>query len=113
MSKFLIKANYTAPTGVKGLLTDGGSSRRESVVRLIEGLGGKLEAFYYAYGDTDVYAIIDAPDAITAIAVSLNVNASGFVSVSTVPLITPEELDQATKMQVAYRPPGVGEELGV
>ena len=59
--KFLVKASYTAD-GARGLLKEGGTARREAVRKLVEGLGGKVEAFYYAYGDVDAYIITDLPD---------------------------------------------------
>ena len=71
-----------------------------------QGLGGTLEAFYFAFGDTDVFALADAPDNITAAAVSLAVSASGAVHTKITALLTPEEVDQATKKSVSYRPPG-------
>lgn len=105
MAKFLIKASYTA-AGTKGLLKEGGSSRKASVEKMIKGLGGNLEVFYYAFGETDVYGICDFPNAATAAAASLAINASGAVSSSLVPLLTVEEIDQACKQSVAYRAPG-------
>jgi uncharacterized protein with GYD domain len=105
MPKFLIKASYNAD-GAKGLIKEGGSARRAAVQKLIEGLGGKLEAFYFAYGDDDAIVIIDVPEAATGLALSLAVNASGALRLSTTPLITVEELDAASKKSVAYRPPG-------
>jgi uncharacterized protein with GYD domain len=105
MAKLLIKASYTAE-GAKGLLKEGGTGRRAAVQKLIEGVGGKMEAFYFAYGDADAYLIIDAPDATDAIALSLAVNASGVVNLSTTPLITAEEMDAACKKNVNYRAPG-------
>ena len=73
---------------------------------MIEGLGGKVEAFYFAYGDADAYVITDVPDATAGLAVSLAVNASGAVRIATIPLITPEEIDAASKRAVTYRAPG-------
>jgi uncharacterized protein with GYD domain len=105
MSKYLIKGSYLAE-GAKGLLKEGGSKRRAIVREVVEGPGGKLEAFYYAFGDTDVFAIIDVPDATAASAFSLTVGATGAVQVSTVPLISPEEVDQACKKSIKYRSPG-------
>ena len=72
----------------------------------VAGLGGTLEAFYYAFGDDDVYVIADLPDNVTAAAVSLAVGASGGARLKTVALVTPEEIDAATEKAVAYRPPG-------
>jgi len=105
MAKFLMKTSFT-PEGAKGLVKEGGSGRRASIQKLIEGLGGKVEAFYFAYGEHDAYAIADLPDTATVVALSLAVNASGAVRLSTVPLITPEEMDAAAKKSVGYRPPG-------
>jgi uncharacterized protein with GYD domain len=105
MPKFLIKASYTSE-GAKGLLKEGGTGRRAAVAKLIEGMGGKVEAFYFAYGEDDAYIICDLPDSTSGLAVSLAVNASGAVRLSTIPLITPEEIDAASKKSVAYRAPG-------
>jgi uncharacterized protein with GYD domain len=73
---------------------------------MIEDLGGKLEAFYFAFGDVDVYTIVGVPDSVTAAAISLAVNQSGVVTVKNVVLISPEDMDKASKKAVDYRPPG-------
>ena len=105
MPKFMIKVSYTTE-GTQGLLKEGGTGRRAAVQKLIESLGGKVEVFYFAYGEDDAYVITDVPDATSALAVSLAVNASGAVRLSTIPLITPEEIDAACKKSVPYRAPG-------
>jgi uncharacterized protein with GYD domain len=105
MPKFLLKASYT-PEGIKGLLREGGTGRRSAVEQLAQGLGGSIEAFYYALGEDDVYVITDFPDNVTAVAVSSAVNAAGAVHLTTIPLVTAEEVDEATKKSVDYRPPG-------
>ena len=105
MAKFLIKASYNAD-GVKGLMKEGGSKRRAAVTKLVESLGGKVEAFYYAYGPDDAFIITELPDATTGVALSLAVNASGAVRLSTTPLLTPEEIDAASKKTVKYKAPG-------
>ncbi len=105
MPKFLIKASYN-PDGVRGLIKDGGSKRRAVVQKLLEGLGGKLEAFYYAYGADDAVIIADLPDATSGVALSLTVNATGSVRLETIPLITPEEIDAASKKSIDYKVPG-------
>jgi uncharacterized protein with GYD domain len=105
MPKFLIKASYSAD-GVRGLIKEGGSKRRAVVQKLIEGMGGKLEAFYYAYGEDDALIIADLPDAGTSLAISLTVNASGAVRLATTPLVTPEEIDAASKKTIDYKAPG-------
>jgi uncharacterized protein with GYD domain len=105
MPKYLIQANYVGE-GLKGLLKEGGSSRRAVVEKALGSVGGRIEAFYYAFGDTDVFVITDMPDNITAAAVSLIVNAPGTVSAKITVLLTPEEIDAATKVTATYRAPG-------
>ena len=105
MPKFLFAASYTQD-GVKGVQSAGGSSRRDAIAKMKEGMGGKLESFYFAFGDTDAYVIVDAPDTEAATAVALAVNASGGATVKTVVLLTPEEVDAAAQRSVDYRPPG-------
>ena len=60
MPKYLAHVSYTGE-GLKGLLKDGGTKRREVVVQLAKSLGGKLEAIYYALGEDDLFYIgVDA-----------------------------------------------------
>ena len=61
MPKYLLHANYVGD-GIKGLLKEGGTSRKAAAEQAIKSLGGKVEAFYYAFGDTDVYVIAELPD---------------------------------------------------
>jgi uncharacterized protein with GYD domain len=105
MPTFMIKASYTTE-GTRGLLKEGGTARRAAIQKLVEGIGGKVEAFYFAFGEDDAYVITDVPDVASGLAVSLAVNASGAVRLSTIPLITPEEIDAASKKSVPYRAPG-------
>jgi len=105
MAKYLIQANYVGE-GIKGLLKEGGSSRRKVVDELMASVGGKTESFYFAFGDTDAFVIVDVPDNVTAAAVALTVGASGLVNLKTTVLMTPEEVDQAIKKSPSYRAPG-------
>ena len=70
MPKYLVKASYTAQ-GARGVASEGGSSRRDAVKSATESVGGTMEAFYFAFGETDVYGICEMPDAVTAAAASL------------------------------------------
>ncbi|HLW46725.1 MAG TPA: GYD domain-containing protein [bacterium] len=105
MPKFLIHASYTSD-GIKGILKGGGSARRAAAQQACESVDGRLEAFYFAFGEHDVYAIIDAPDSVSMAAAALAINASGAVHTRTTALLTPEEIDQAAKKRVRYSPPG-------
>jgi uncharacterized protein with GYD domain len=105
MAKYLFEAHYT-PDGAKGVAREGGSARRAALAKMAESLGGKLETFHFAFGGVDAYVIVEAPDNVTAAAVALAVNQSGAAGVKTVVLISPEEMDKASKKSVEYRPPG-------
>jgi uncharacterized protein with GYD domain len=105
MAKYLIQGNYTAE-GIKGVLKEGGTGRKEAVSAALKGLGGRIESMYYAFGDTDVYLIVEAPDNVTAAALAMGVAATGTVGIKTTVLLTIEEVDQATKKTLSYRPAG-------
>lgn len=105
MAKYLVKANYNQ-SGLKGLLAEGGSSRRAALTSTVESLGGTLESLYYAFGDTDLYAIADLPDDASAAAFSLQISAAGAIGVNMTVLVAPETIDEASKKELSYRPPG-------
>ena len=109
MSKYLFQSTY-AGEGAKGVLGEGGSSRRAAVEKAIGSVGGSVEAFYYAFGDTDLFTIVDLPDNVTAAALSLIANAAGTSAVKVTVLLTAEEIDEAAKQAAgkaaSYRPPG-------
>lgn len=105
MAKYLIAAKYNSD-GVKGILKEGGSGRRQAVDNLVASVGGKVEAFYYAFGDVDAYVVVDVPDNISIAAVAFTVGASGLVTIKTTVLLTTDEVDQAIKKSPAYRAPG-------
>ncbi len=105
MSKYLIEASYTTE-GVKGVLKEGGSGRRAAIEQLITSAGGKLESFYFVFGDDDVVVVVDMPDNATMAAVSLAVSAAGGASTAVRVLLTPEEVDAAAKKTIDYRAPG-------
>jgi uncharacterized protein with GYD domain len=105
MARYLFSASYTTD-GVRGLMKEGGSARREAVRQGVEAAGGRLEGFYYTFGKEDVIVIAEVPDNVTAAALSLTISATGSVGIRTTVLLTPEEIDEATKKSVSYRPPG-------
>lgn len=105
MAKILYHGSYSVE-GVKGLVRDGGTGRRKAVEELVASAGGKLEALYWAFGGEDVYLIADVPDNATAAAVSIAVGATGAIDLKTVVLLTAEEVDEATRKSLSYRPPG-------
>ncbi len=105
MPKYLWQASYTAE-GARGLLKEGGSKREKAVEEALKSVGGKLDAFYYSFGDADVFIIADLPDNISVAGASLAVTASGAAVTKTTVLLTPKDIDAACKKHWRYRPPG-------
>lgn len=105
MAKYLWQVSYTVD-GIKGLRKEGGSSRVATIKKLVDSRGGKLESFYFAFGDSDVYVIAELAGNVEASAVSLAIGASGAASIKTTVLLSPDEVDAASKVDVGYRAPG-------
>jgi uncharacterized protein with GYD domain len=105
MAKFLSQATYTSE-GLKGLIKEGASARVEALKKLMASVGAKIESMYWAFGDTDLFLIWEAPDNATAAALSLVTNAAGAAKTKITVLLTAEEVDAARKKSVDYRPPG-------
>jgi uncharacterized protein with GYD domain len=105
MPKYLIQASYTAE-GLKGVLHEGGTARRQVVERTVESLGGRVEQMYFAFGETDVYIVADLPSNAACAAFGLTASAAGAVRTNTVVLLTAEEIDEATRQKVQYQAPG-------
>ncbi|MEU2434427.1 GYD domain-containing protein [Streptomyces sp. NPDC007861] len=105
MPKYLVQASYTAE-GTKGLLAEGGTGRRQAVERVLGSCGGTLEWMYFAFGDDDLYCVVDMPDDVSMIATAMAVRATGAVRSKAVPLISPEDIDAAARKSVDFRAPG-------
>jgi uncharacterized protein with GYD domain len=105
MPRYLVEATYF-PEGLNGLLKEGGSRRRVAVEELFMSLGGKLEAFYFSFGEKDVFIIGELPDNATAAALSIRVTATRAADCKTTVLLTPQEVDVAVQKTGIYRPPG-------
>ena len=105
MPKYLVHGSYTQE-GLKGLLKEGGSKRREAVEQAARGLGGSVDDFYFALGKDDFFVILDMPGIVDLSALALAVNAAGTAKTKVTVLITPAEVDQAVEKKVSYRAPG-------
>lgn len=105
MPKYLLQARYSTE-GIRGLVKDSASGRRADVQAAVRAVGGRVDAFYYAFGEEDVIIILDLPDHITAAAVALTTSGTGAVHVRTTPLLTVEDVDKALEIKVQYRTPG-------
>jgi uncharacterized protein with GYD domain len=105
MAKYLWQVNYTQE-GMQGVLKEGGTGRREMIEKLAANMGGTIESFNFAFGDNDIIIIGDFPSNVDVAALAMTVGAAGAASLKTTVLLTPEEIDQATKKSVDYRAPG-------
>ena len=105
MPKFLLTGSYSVD-GVNRLIEQGGSKRRQEVEQAVNAAGGRLEALYWAFGEDDVYCIVDLPNSLSMAALSLASAAAGLIRPKTVVLMTPEEVDEATKQSSDIRAPG-------
>jgi uncharacterized protein with GYD domain len=105
MAKYLFTGSYTA-AGIKGVLAEGGSRRRDVVARLAESAGGSLESFYWGFGGDDFHIIVDLPTAEAAAAIGMTVGASGGATLRTTVLLTAEQIDAAARLSPSYRAPG-------
>jgi len=105
MSRFLFEGRYNAE-GIKGVLREGGTGRRKAVDDTVKSMGGRIEAYYFGFGETDVYVIVDGIDNVAAAALAMGISSSGTVGVKTTVLLTVEEIDQAGKKTLSYRAPG-------
>ena len=105
MPKYMIKVSYTAE-GIKGVLKDGGTARRRAADAALKSAGGSLDELYFAFGEDDAYAICTAPDNTSVAAAAMAISATGLLKITTVVLLTAEEIDQAAKKTVNYTPPG-------
>jgi uncharacterized protein with GYD domain len=106
MAKYMIKASY-APAGMKGVMAKGGTARADAIGKLVAGVGGSVESFYFGFGADDVYVIVDAPSHEAMAAVAGTVTGTGVLSsYETVVLLTPAQMDAAAGLPVDYTPPG-------
>jgi uncharacterized protein with GYD domain len=105
MPKYLGHGSYTAE-GWKGLQKETPTRRRDFIANFLASVGGKLESFYFAFGEHDFIWIADYPDNITAAAVAVAVQESGMIRSHQTPLLTVEDMDAALKKRVDFRPPG-------
>lgn len=105
MPRFLLESTYT-PDGVKGLVADGGTKRAEVARRAIEGCGGRMESLFFSFGKYDTYAVCELPDHKAAAALAIAIRAAGGVHTRISPVLTPEEVDEATRTKLSYQAPG-------
>jgi uncharacterized protein with GYD domain len=105
MPHFMFRASYT-PEGIRGVVKEGAASRNAAVQAMVDSVGGKTIAQYWAFGDDDYIMVAELPDNASAMAAAATVGASGTAKVTTTVLQTAAEVDEALGRRVIYRPPG-------
>ena len=116
MAKYAVIGGYTAEAWSK--MMDNPGDRTAAVTKVLEGLGGKLESFYWSFGDDDFLGIIEVPDDTAAAAFSVAVGSTGSLrNLRSIKLISLDEgrkmLDKAKAAKAAYAPPGAKTPAGV
>jgi uncharacterized protein with GYD domain len=106
MPLFLTRFGYT-PEAWASLIADP-HDRAEAVTPMIEKAGGTLKGFWFAFGEQDGYALIEAPDTATIAAVAVKIASSGALrTFETTPLITTGEMVEALRKaaEIDYHAP--------
>ncbi len=100
---YLVQASYRGE-GVEGLRREGGTGRRDAVAQACARMGGRLDAFYFSFGEHDVVAIVDLPNSVTASELAL-IMAGDAVDHTTTVLVAPEAIDEAASARSRYASP--------
>jgi uncharacterized protein with GYD domain len=105
VAKYLYRLRYTQ-TGLQGSVKEGFAAREAYFRNIVGGLGGTTEAAYWAYGDVDIFIIVDLPNAEAATGLSLAIASGGAFGVTTTPLLTAADMDAGVRVMPSYRAPG-------
>jgi uncharacterized protein with GYD domain len=97
MPQFLVQFRYVSRS-VRALVDRPDEDHALGAAGLVESLGGKLLGYWYAFGEFDGVALIDAPDLDAAAAIAMAVGGSGETSrLQTTILITMNEASVARR----------------
>ena len=105
MARYLFKVSYSVD-GLKGVMKEGAESRATFIGKMAADMGGSVESFDFAFGETDLYVVCEIPDDETAAAIAMAVGSSGAGSIQTVKLLTAAQVDKARGITTGYRAPG-------
>lgn len=98
----LYMSSFAYKPGVWADLIKSPENREETVGRLLEEAGCKLHGLWYAFGEADGFALIEAPDNTTGAGLAIAIASSGaFRKFETTPVMTQAEMLNA--LQVASR----------
>jgi uncharacterized protein with GYD domain len=109
MPKYAIFFTFTGETLARFI--EQPSDRAAAVQALVEPLGGKVEGYYFMFGQDDGMVLVDMPDSQSAAAASLAVGSTGaFARLHTHELIPADQINavlaKAKAARQTYRPPG-------
>ena len=107
MPAYLMRFSYTPETWAR--LIQNPEDRRDAARDYLEQVGGTLQGFWYGFGEYDGYAILEAPDNVSAAGAVLAIAAGGALSsVETTVLMTVDETLEALakSKSIGYRRPG-------
>ena len=105
MAKYLFQITYTEE-GLQDVLKEGGYKQREILETAIRSLDGWLEVMYFSFGEVDIFLVTELPDNVSAAAFSMIASSAGASRIKTTVLISPEEIEKASKKTITYRPQG-------
>ncbi|MDQ1687051.1 MAG: hypothetical protein QOK42_26 [Frankiaceae bacterium] len=108
MAHYLIEVGYTPQSWSTQI--ENPASAADRITPALKACGGKLESMYYAFGDSDLVAIVDFKAPTDAAAFALAVTAGGALrSFKTTALLTLEEgiasMKLAGELRAKYSPP--------
>lgn len=111
MAKYVILFGLTSDS-LAGFIQQP-EDRRAPVSKLAEAVGGRLESYYWMFGQYDGLAIFECPDAASAATLALAAAGTGsFRHFETHELIEAEDLvgilKRVQQVSPSYRPPGGG-----
>lgn len=96
MPKYLWQVTYSSE-GAAGLIAEGGTTRCNAIRAMVERVGGHVDVCYFSFGGHDLYVIGEVPDEMAAASLHLHTTASGAARTQGIPLLTPEQMDLATR----------------
>jgi uncharacterized protein with GYD domain len=108
MSHFLLRWQFS-DAAAKAMVGNP-QDRTKPAQALVEGFGGKLHCYYFAFGEYDGIGIVEFPDNTSAAACSMTAASSGgFSRFETTALLTAKEAEAAMKQahntKTGYKPP--------
>lgn len=112
MPHFLVQFSY-ASRSIAALVDQPDVDHAAQASTLVASLGGTLLGYWFAFGDFDGVALMEAPDNSTAASVAMAVGGTGNVSrLETTVLLTMEEAHEARRKAATGTDRPAGERVG-